>query len=679
MMTKTAWCVFLMASLLRPSAATRAAEIADARYRLSVSAENGRFEVEDARSGRVFAWSEASPDSIAALQVGAIEDPAWGAGQELLVEWTNGWQTSLRLFSTCPFLQVHTTVTNRDQQPFVVAGLDVFRATVDLGVPVEQLKSFGTGFLSDLKEPATSFSFTALVDPQTRHGVVAAQLTHERSSGVFTTRMVDALPVVASRLDFGRFEVASHASRKTDTLLLGYFDDARIGLEAYADSVVRHYGIRLRPEPGVYCTWYHARASDEAKFAANVRFAEQHLKPYGLNVMQIDDGWQVLNSGGLPPGWDPDQPRGPGPIKEFARANQQFPRGMAYTAEQTQRSGLIPGIWFMPFAGDHHTAAFADKQDLFAHWPDGQPMEDKRWSGSLLDLSNPKTQQFVHDRSRRIYDWGYRYFKLDGMHTGAVTHNVYVNTDWRTDGFCNSQNFVGTKADQARIDSHEPSTALHDPGMTHIQAYRRGLEIVREAAPEAYILGCNVSQNMRSMGAAFGKIDAMRIGPDNGSGGRGEWGGVIKGPRHGSNLYFLNDRVWRNDPDPVYVRESNPLESARLMVSWVALTGSMLTVSEQFADLPPDRLDLLKRTLPGHDLKPRPVDLFDHEPPRIWLLTDDQGPVRRDVIGIFNWNGKAAETIRCDGDRMGLDSDVEYVAFDYLGERVFRSSPGDAG
>jgi hypothetical protein len=338
---------------------------------------------------------------------------------------------------------------------------------------------------------------------------------------------------------------------------------------------------------------------------------------------------------------------------------------MAYTAEQTQRSGLIPGIWFMPFAGDHHTAAFADKQDLFAHWPDGEPIEDKRWSGSLLDLTNPKTQQFVHDRSRRIYDWGYRYFKLDGMHTGAVTHNVYVNTDWRTDGFCNSQNFVGTKAAQARIDSHEPSTALHDPGMTHIEAYRRGLEIVREAAPEAYLLGCNVSQNMRSMGAAFGKIDAMRIGPDNGSGGRGEWGGVIKGPRHGSNLYFLNDRVWRNDPDPVYVRESNPLESARLMVSWVALTGSMLTVSEQFADLPPDRLDLLKRTLPGHDLKPRPVDLFDHEPPRIWLLTDDRGPVRRDVIGIFNWNGKAAETIRCDEDRMGLEPDVEYVAFDY--------------
>ena len=59
-------------------------------------------------------------------------------------------------------------------------------------------------------------------------------------------------------------------------------------------------------------------------------------------------------------------------------------------------------------------------------------------------------------------------------------------------------------------------------------------------------------------------------GDDNGSAGRGDWKAVKKGAWHGSTLYFLNGRVWHNDPDPVYVRESNSLNKAQLMCSWGA-------------------------------------------------------------------------------------------------------------
>ena len=82
----------------------------------------------------------------------------------------------------------------------------------------------------------------------------------------------------------------------------------------------------------------------------------------------------------------------------------------------------------MPFAGTYNNPYFADRQEMFARWNDGTPIVS-RWSGTLLDMSHPKTQAFVRERVKRIADWGYRYFKLDGMHTGAVTHNVYVNTD----------------------------------------------------------------------------------------------------------------------------------------------------------------------------------------------------------------------------------------------------------
>ena len=70
---------------------------------------------------------------------------------------------------------------------------------------------------------------------------------------------------------------------------------------------------------------------------------------------------------------------------------------------------------------------------------------------------------------------------------------------------------------------------------------------------------------MRSLGGSFGLIDAMRIGPDN----RANYPATLKGPLFGGRFYFLHNRVWHNDPDPAYVRESLPLDDARSLCSWV--------------------------------------------------------------------------------------------------------------
>ena len=49
--------------------------------------------------------------------------------------------------------------------------------------------------------------------------------------------------------------------------------------------------------------------------------------------------------------------------------------------------------------------------------------------------------------------------------------------------------------------------------------------LVRDAAgPNVFFLGCNTPQNMRVYGGSFGLLDAMRIGPDNGTG----WDALIR-------------------------------------------------------------------------------------------------------------------------------------------------------
>ena len=624
------------------------------------------FQMTSSESGRPFLRQGRFAHEIESAEKDWIDDPVWGKARQIRVEHQNGWQTTLRVFADSPFVQLHTTVRNGGSKPYVSVSEEVLHFQVDLGVPSERLKSFGTGFLNSPEDAPGSFSFTAVVDPRTRNGVVAACLTHERGSGVFFTKVKDERPNVRTRIDFGRYQVDPGQSRQTETLLIGYFDDARLGLEAYADAVARQYAVKLRPQPSVYCTWYHARASNEKRLLQNAEFAQKHLKPFGLSGLQIDDNWQARFAKDNTYEDSQKNFKGVGPIKVFFEANDNFPKGMEYTAQKLRAMAFVPGIWFMPFAGTWNNPYFADKQDLFAHWPDGTAVVT-RWSGSLLDMSNPKTQAFVRDRVKRITDWGYGYFKLDGMHTGAVTHNVYVNTGYATTGrWLNTQNFVGDqKAGPGAADVATPSIVLHDPRMTHIEAYRKGLQIVRRAAPDVFILGCNVSQNMRSMGAAFGLIDAMRIGPDNGGAGSGRWNSVMVGPHHGNNLYFLNGRIWHNDPDPIYVRPSNPLNSARLMASWVAVSGNMLTTSYQFAELPKERLDILKRCMPGHQAEARPVDLFESKTARIWLLTDTRRAVRRDVIGLFNWKEKEPDTITYDMGKLGLDAKTTYAAFDY--------------
>ena len=184
---------------------------------------------------------------------------------------------------------------------------------------------------------------------------------------------------------------------------------------------------------------------------------------------------------------------------------------------------------------------------------------------------------------------------------------------------------------------------------------------MREAAgPGVFLLGCCAPQNMRSYGGAFGLLDAMRIGPDNGP----AWASLLRGPTYGSRNYHLNGRIWWNDPDPVYVRASVPTSHARLICSWVTVAGQLAVSSDEFAKLPPERLDLLKRTMPPHGLPARPVDLFDRPLPRVWVVSDRRGPVRRDVVGLFNWDSAPAEIDEPMG-RLGLDAAGEYAAFDY--------------
>ncbi len=145
-------------------------------------------------------------------------------------------------------------------------------------------------------------------------------------------------------------------------------------------------------------------------------------------------------------------------------------------------------------------------------------------------------------------------------------------------------------------------------------------------------------------------------------------GGNIGSP-HGSRLWFLNGRVWWNDPDCVFVRKSITLDRARLNAAWTAISGQLFYTSDWMPETPPERLDIVKRCIPAHGLAARPVDVFESDVAKVWLLTDTRQAARRDVVALYNWGDKDGRHLDQGRAHRPARRASGYVAFDFWADK----------
>ena len=509
------------------------------------------------------------------------------------------------------------------------------------------LKAVGSQGFTTPGDNVGSAMYLAVADPNNRRGVVAAWLTSEKGSGLVKSAVSNGVAVLRPELQFGRIGASG-----CERFVLGAFDDCRLGLEAYADAVAAHYAIRLKPQISGYTTWYDDKFGYSRGFGAGTpasarEFAdavERHrLKDFGFSFFQIDDFWQ-------------DGPPKNGPAKNFTRTNPNgpFPDGMKPTADYLRSKGILPGLWYMPFSGTQKdTAWWGDKMGLFVRdGRTGAPFETV-WGGTCLDMTNPDAVRYMQDVTRRICrEWGYGYIKYDGMWT-AMGCNMAKEKTLAGDGY----------------NEH----VFSDSAATGVDAYRRGMKALREAAGEdTFILACNLAQNVRAMGATYGLVDGCRIGGDNGPIDIFPTRYMI-GIRNGTPRYFLNGRVWYSDPDPVYVRDAVPLGRARMFATWASLGGMLYNFSDWLPDLSAERVDILKRTMAPHGVKTvRPIDFFERTLANAWVL--EKGDVR--VFGLYNWNTNDTLKIDYPAAYAGLDPNREYVGFDFWGNEFVQPFKG---
>ena len=400
----------------------------------------------------------------------------------------------------------------------------------------------------------------------------------------------------------------------------------------YAETIKRRNALPEATEtPTGWLDWYFSKGrSSGAELEANLEALKRELQGYGLEIVQIDSGWQRGVETEPPPHnvvaggpWEP---------------NRQFPQGMKYYADRIRSRGFRPGIWIRPF----QMVEDADERRRFSLWfnKNGQ-----------MDTTRDDVREVVRTTVRRlVHEWGYEYLKVD---FAAFDH----------------YGKFGPELDSGDAAHAEPQ----DQSLTNVQTSREALRVIHEAAGgKAKILACNAL-----MPAALGLASSFRVGDDV-----GEWDRIVRyGVPSLSARYYTNGVFWANDPDVLVLGESLSIEECRAWASLVGMTGGAVFVSNRVPSLPPERLEIVRRLLPVYKTRgarygfARPVDFLDRSPATVWNLDVRTAFGEWNVVGIFNWS-EEDEYRELTLTGMGLRPRTPYLLYDFWKGRFLGRSTG---
>jgi len=303
---------------------------------------------------------------------------------------------------------------------------------------------------------------------------------------------------------------------------------------------------KLAPIVG-WCTWEaYRRNLSEEKIIAAADFFARHLKPYGFEILQIDDGFEKLPL--------PVNPHGT-LVEAWLETTDAFPGGHRGVAGQIKERGLQPGIWT---SAAIYNDDFADAQpECLLQDRDGEPLLGD-WVKYVLDCTPESLERHVRPYFVGLKAAGYTYFKIDG-----IRHLLY-------DGL------------------HE---AVLRGLMSNEEAERRFrafLECGRSALGDDvfWLSSWGVLTQM------VGLCDGCRISQDA----MPTWAGMQMQLVESARWFFTQRILYLNDPDHVCVRA--PLEWSRTVLSLVALSGGLFMLSDALHEYDESRLRLIQRCIP---------------------------------------------------------------------------------
>ena len=437
------------------------------------------------------------------------------------------------------------------------------------------------------------------------------------------------------------------ASEKLVLILNGM--NAIQSLDYYASLVQQEMNaLTWDSIPTGWCSWYYyySHVSQDAMLR-NSEFLAQHRKDLPIEHVQLDDGYLPKKHLNVL-------------IGDWYDLNDRFSHGLTWLANEIKADGFKPGLWIAPFIVSRSSKTFQEHPDWIIRDKKGNALEvnvNPEWglfnNFYGLDCTHPGVQEWLRTLFKTIVEkWGFQYIKLDFLYAAAM------------DG------------------------VLHENSMTRIQAYRKGLEIIRETVGDkTFLLGCGAP-----LGPSIGLVNGMRISGDTYYSfgqpflfwflNKFFFAGFEGLPSMMDALQtvifrtFMHNRFWINDPDCLLVRRTHSSlkqHEIEFEVTLLGLCGGILFSSDNLLELSPEDLEYIKFLLPPIKDHATPIDLFENAPPIHLKLDVSPNPPTAPyhLVGIFNWT-KKEKTILLSIEYLNLKPDVAYHVFDFWEKRYFQ-------
>lgn len=468
----------------------------------------------------------------------------------------------------------------------------------------------------------------AVFDPNHQQTLALGYLRNRNSLGRLQLLKVseNELSLIAESVFNPGFVLKKSHEISSDKFVLIWGNDPYSVLEVYADLMAGEIKKPATQIVNGWCNWFYTMdVFDETEILRNAELAARELKPYGLEYIQIDEGFQTLHGE-----W---------------QGNARFPHGLKWLGDRIKALGLKPGIWIAPFVISENTRLFNQHPECLVKDADGQPVRIGPWPSEntewyrnetpkryCLDITHPLGERWFTSLIDTVVNtWGFEMIKVDFVSWTVFSANRF-----------------------------------YDAGATPAQVYQKAMRIMRTIAGEkCHILDCGPG----NISGEF--INSLRIEYDQFYGPDAAWtqyfGGTSCSAGAAGKRYFYHNKIWTNDIDHVCL-DVLSLPKAQAAATLIGLSGGNVMSGDRLLNLDPTRMEILKKIFPATIEAARPVDLCENDPQTIFAgkITRDFG--QWDVVAFFNPDLKQSLTRKLPLHRLWLDDTKTYLAFDFWNE-----------
>lgn len=487
------------------------------------------------------------------------------------------------------------------------------------------------GSLSSQSETIHSWWNAGLFSGYDHEGITIGYLENNLCLGnlLISKTAADQISFVAESVYAPQLTLKPGKTISSSRLMINIADNPYAALEMYADAVGKINKARKHSVVNGWCSWFYTLAQvSEDEVLRNTEFASKHLKQYGLEYIQIDEGFQRWHGD-----WE---------------GNDRFPHGMKWLAGKIKSYGFKAGLWISPYVISGPAEVFQKHPDWLLKKADGslkrignwaenaEPPQDENPKRYGLDITHPEAAKWLYNLIDTIVnDWGYEMIKIDFVAWSVLAAERFYNNT-----------------------------------LSSAQVYRRGMEIMRSAAGEkCHILECGPGA------LTTGLVDSMRIEVDVNYGfADAAWETYFTHPAGSTSAaakrYYFHNRTYTNDADHICMSLLSN-QQAEAAATIIALSGGNMISGDRLIQLDAYKLEILKKITPSFGEAAKPVDLFDAKMQLVFALKIKKQFAEWTIAGFFN--ASLTETVekKFPLKRLWLDENKTYLAFDFWKQQFF--------